>query len=156
MCCILLGLRFDANCPSFLLPEARKFMIDSHAGFAYNMLNCVDVPVAVPVERWDVENVKANSETLQSNMLRFGAFMDDAASFDSTAFRMAHGEAVGLDPQSRILLEGTYNAMQVGSKSLLTHLQKATRVSAFTLDARIFFKIYAFLPIFLLDCCFSI
>ncbi len=77
------------------------------------MLNCTDVPVAVPVERWDLESVSASSEALQSNMLRFGAFMDDAASFDSLAFKMAHGEAVGLDPQSRILLEGVYNAMQV-------------------------------------------
>lgn len=114
-------------------------MTDSHAGFAFNMLNCVDVPVAVPVERWDLENVKASSETLQSNMLRFGAFMNDAASFDSIAFRMAHGEAVGLDPQSRMLLEGIYNAMQVRLKSPLTHLQKAARVSACTLVERMFY-----------------
>ena len=85
------------------------------------MLNCVDVPVAVPVERWDLESVSASSETLQSNMLRFGAFMNEASSFDSLAFRMAHGEAVGLDPQSRMLLEGVYNAMQVSQAELPNH-----------------------------------
>ena len=77
------------------------------------MLNHVDVPVGVPIERWDLENVSASSETLQSNMLRFGCFLNDAASFDSLAFKMAHGEAVGLDPQSRMLLEGVYNVLQV-------------------------------------------
>lgn len=83
------------------------------AGFAHNMMQCTDVPVAAPIERWDIEHVQASPEALQGNSLRFAAFVNSPASFDSLAFRMAHGEAVGLDPQSRMLLEGVYDAMQV-------------------------------------------
>ena len=46
-------------------------------------------------------------------MLRFAAFLSDASKFDSQAFRLAHGEAVGMDPQSRLLLEQVHAAMQV-------------------------------------------
>lgn len=77
------------------------------------MLDCVDIPTSIPLERWDVETIIASSEILQSNSTRHAAFLSDPALFDSQAYRMAHGEAVGLDPQSRLLLEQVYMAMQV-------------------------------------------
>ena len=77
------------------------------------MLNCVDVPIPVPIERWDLEDIAASSEILQGNSIRHAAFLNDPSLFDSQAFKMAHGEAVGLDPQSRLLLEQVYMAMQV-------------------------------------------
>lgn len=46
-------------------------------------------------------------------MLRFGAYQDDVAGFDAGAFRLARGEAVALDPQSRVLLHQIANARQV-------------------------------------------
>lgn len=88
-----------------------------NAGFAYNMMNGVDMPIAIPIERWDVENVKASAEATQGNSLRHAAFVGNPALFDSVAFRMAYGEAVGLDPQSRLLLESVHDAMQVNLQS---------------------------------------
>ena len=100
------------------------------------MLNMVDIPGAVPVERWDIENVAASSEIKQSNMLRHAAFVDDAASFDSLAFKMAHGEAVALDPQSRMLLEGVHNAMQAitfsNSDQAFYGCAESSRIFSFT------------------------
>ena len=77
------------------------------------MLESIDVPCAIPIERWDVEHLDASSEAQQSNALRFAAFMTDPSQFDSQAFKMAHGEGVGLDPQSRMLLEEVHSSMQV-------------------------------------------
>ena len=77
------------------------------------MLHSVDVPRAVPIERWDVEHLDASPESQQSNALRFAAFMTDPSLFDSQAFRLAHGEGVGMDPQSRMLLEEVYSAIEV-------------------------------------------
>ena len=46
-------------------------------------------------------------------MLRFAAFLDDVAAFDASAFRLARGEAVALDPQARMLLQQVANARKV-------------------------------------------
>ena len=40
--------------------------------------------------------------------VRFGAFLDGIAQFDSGAFRLPYAEASALDPQARILLEQTH------------------------------------------------
>lgn len=106
-CCLLLARKQPG------LKSARVQSSTLAAGFAFNMLHAVDVPRAVPLERWDVEGLQATPEVLQGNSLRFAAFLSDASQFDSKAYRMASGEAVGLDPQTRLLLEQTHAAMQV-------------------------------------------
>lgn len=83
------------------------------------MLHSVDVPCSVPIERWDIENLDASPEAQQGNSLRFAAFMSDPSQFDSQAFRLAHGEGVGMDPQSRMLLEEVYSSMQVNFSPLI-------------------------------------
>lgn len=44
--------------------------------------------------------------------------MDGVSYFDEGLFRLSKAEAVGLDPQCRILLENTWAAMQVGRIAL--------------------------------------
>lgn len=39
--------------------------------------------------------------------VRFGCFVDGVEDFDAAGFRLASGEAVALDPQTRIALEQT-------------------------------------------------
>ncbi len=39
--------------------------------------------------------------------VRFGSFVDAVDEFDASAFRIASGEAVAMDPQARIALEQT-------------------------------------------------
>lgn len=50
----------------------------------------------------------------QSGALRFAAWMDVVSAFDEGLFRLSRAEAVGLDPQCRLLLEHVWAAMQVG------------------------------------------
>ena len=79
------------------------------------MMGGVDLPVSIPLDRWDVERLEASAEAVQSNMLRFAALLPGVSDFDSKAFRLAHAEAVAMDPQSRILLEQVHAAFYVGS-----------------------------------------
>lgn len=44
--------------------------------------------------------------------VRFGCFVQDTEQFDASAFRLAAGEALALDPQARILLEQTAQAFK--------------------------------------------
>ncbi len=82
--------------------------------FAACMLGAVDLPVSIPLERWEVDaGTGASAEVVQSNMLRFAALADGVDSFDAAAFRLAPAEAAAMDPQQRILLEQTYGALQV-------------------------------------------
>ena len=39
--------------------------------------------------------------------VRFGCFVDGLEDFDAAGFRLASGEAVAMDPQTRIALEQT-------------------------------------------------
>ena len=77
-------------------------------------MGTIDLPVAIPIGRWDVDyGTRANTEIIQSNMLRFAAFADGIDCFDATAFRCGPGEAAAMDPQQRVLLEQVYGALQV-------------------------------------------
>lgn len=42
---------------------------------------------------------------------RFAAFCEDVHEFDRAAFRLPRNEAIGIDPQQRILLEQTAQAL---------------------------------------------
>ena len=84
------------------------------AGFAECLVGTTDLPVAIPLERWDVDyGTRASAEIIQSNMLRFAALADGIDCFDATAFRCGPGEAAAMDPQQRVLLEQVYGALQV-------------------------------------------
>lgn len=89
------------------------------AGFAECMTEEVDLPITIPLERWDVDyGTGASTEVIQSNMLRFAALADDIDAFDAGTFRMGPAEAAAMDPQQRVLLEQVYVALQVGISSL--------------------------------------
>jgi acyl transferase domain-containing protein len=78
------------------------------------MLRAIDLPISIPLERWDVDNgTGASAEIIQTNMLRFAALVDGVDMFDAAAFRIAPAEAAAMDPQQRILLEQAYSALQV-------------------------------------------
>ena len=81
------------------------------AGFAHCMLHGIDLPVAVPLERWDLQHISASDEIIQSNMLRFGAFAGGIDRFDEAGFRLSKSEAVAMDPQTRVLLQQVAQAM---------------------------------------------
>jgi len=83
-------------------------------GFEECMTEEIDLPIAIPLERWDVDyGTGATNEVIQSNMLRFAALADGIDCFDAGAFRTGPAEAAAMDPQQRVLLEQAYSALQV-------------------------------------------
>ena len=80
-----------------------------------------DLPVPIPLERWDVDyGTEASTKVIQSNMLRFAALADGVDCFDAGAFRTGPAEAAAMDPQQRVLLEQAYAALQVRLSLCLT------------------------------------
>ncbi len=83
------------------------------AGFHEAMYTAEDLCTPVPLERWDTEALSAEDDVLRSNMLQAAYFLDRVDRFDDGAFRQSKSEAVAMDPQTRILLEQSYTALQV-------------------------------------------
>lgn len=50
---------------------------------------------------------------MQASKVRFGAWIDCISKFDEGVFRLSRAEAIGLDPQCRMLLDNTFAAFQV-------------------------------------------
>ena len=72
----------------------------------------------IPMQRWDVDHwYDPTISKLNLSYARFAAFVSNIDQFDSAAFRMGRAEATALDPQARILLQITGDALQ-GSQPL--------------------------------------
>ena len=64
----------------------------------------------VPMERWDMDAVPAiSSDILQC--VRYGAFLTDADLFDPGFFQISPREAQTMDPQQRLIVEVSYEAL---------------------------------------------
>lgn len=59
----------------------------------------------VPADRWDIDSFYSPIPDAGKMYVRFGCFVDGVAEFDAQPFRLGPADAVGLDPQARILLE---------------------------------------------------
>jgi len=78
---------------------------------ASRFFNAENLIRPVPLERWDVESVHASADILGSGALRMAAWVPDIEFFDNGIFRLSKTEALGMDPQARILLEQTWNGL---------------------------------------------
>ena len=65
-------------------------------------LDSKDRVSSVPYSRWDLDSLWRGEKAARA---RFGAFLTDAAGFDSAAFGISVPEAELMDPQQRMLLE---------------------------------------------------
>jgi acyl transferase domain-containing protein len=68
----------------------------------------------VPKDRWNVDSFyHPDGTSIQSYNTKSGYFMSqDVTDFDSRFFGFAHNEADATDPQQRILLETTFEALE--------------------------------------------
>jgi acyl transferase domain-containing protein len=72
-----------------------------------------DAVTEVPHERWDAERFyDPDPDAPGKATTRWGAFIDDVASFDAAFFRIAPREAASMDPQQRLLLESAWHALE--------------------------------------------
>jgi acyl transferase domain-containing protein len=71
----------------------------------------VDTVTEVPPERWHLEPEGPNSEG-DARALRWGSFLRGIDHFDASFFGISPREAESLDPQHRLLLEVTWEALE--------------------------------------------
>jgi acyl transferase domain-containing protein/acyl carrier protein len=73
----------------------------------------VDTAGALPADRWDVEPLLDTRPYTPGKMFtRYGNFLRDIGSFDPQFFGIAPREASSLDPQQRMLLEVSWEALE--------------------------------------------
>ncbi|NER45916.1 MAG: amino acid adenylation domain-containing protein, partial [Symploca sp. SIO1A3] len=81
--------------------------------------------IEIPRERWDIETYyDPNPETPGKILTRFGHFVESVDQFDPGFFKISPREAVAIDPQHRLLLEVSWEALersgQLSERSLET------------------------------------
>ena len=72
-----------------------------------------DFVTVVPLERWDADAFYDPEPGVPGRSVsRWGAFIDDVAGFDCDFFGMTDREATAIDPQHRLLLETSWDAVE--------------------------------------------
>ncbi|MDT5357565.1 MAG: polyketide synthase 5, partial [Mycobacterium sp.] len=72
-----------------------------------------DLVTEIPPERWDADDYYDPEPGVPGRSAsKWGAFLDDVAGFDAEFFGISEREAISLDPQHRLLLESSWEAME--------------------------------------------
>ncbi|MCP4147418.1 MAG: AMP-binding protein, partial [bacterium] len=86
---------------------------DNPATFWKILEEGVDTVSLIPSERWDVEDFYSEDKDAPGkSYTREGAFLDDVSSFDASFFGISPREAAVVDPQHRLLLEVSHEALE--------------------------------------------
>ncbi|QWR78733.1 type I polyketide synthase [Candidatus Magnetomonas plexicatena] len=72
-----------------------------------------DAITEVPASRWDIDDYYSSDPDAPGKMYcRYGGFLDSVDTFDAHLFGISPKETVNIDPQHRILLEVTWEAIE--------------------------------------------
>ena len=77
-----------------------------------NLLDGVDCVTEIPPQRWDWHVLDGVQSASGGACSRWGGFIDDAECFDALFFRVPPRAAVNLDPQERLFLETSWEAIE--------------------------------------------
>jgi malonyl CoA-acyl carrier protein transacylase len=87
--------------------------VNTPEAFWTQLENQVDAITEVPAERWNIdEYYDPNPDAAGKIYTRYGGFLDKIDGFDPAFFNIAPREAFSLDPQHRLLLEVTWEALE--------------------------------------------
>jgi acyl transferase domain-containing protein/acyl carrier protein len=81
--------------------------------FWNNLANGVDSIIEIPKERWDIDAYFDPEPGIKGKIYsRYAGFVDDIDQFDPKFFNISPREAKEMDPQYRIFLQETWNALE--------------------------------------------
>ena len=87
--------------------------VDSPERLWEALLRGDDLVTEIPPERWDADEYYDPQPGVPGRSVsKWGAFLDDVAGFDCEFFGIGEREAIALDPQHRLLLETSWEAME--------------------------------------------
>jgi polyketide synthase 5 len=87
--------------------------IDSPERLWEALLRGDDLVTEVPLDRWDADEYYDPEPGVPGRSVsKWGAFLDDVAGFDADFFGINEREATAIDPQHRLLLETSWEAME--------------------------------------------
>jgi polyketide synthase 5 len=87
--------------------------IDSPDTLWQALLRGDDVITEVPADRWDVDEFYDPEPGVPGRSVsRWGGFLDDVAGFDPQFFGISEREATAMDPQHRLLLQTSWEAVE--------------------------------------------
>src|SRR6478735_8885300 len=87
--------------------------IDSPERLWEALLRGDDLVTEVPPDRWDADEYYDPQPGVPGrSVTKWGGFLDDVAGFDSEFFGINEREATAIDPQHRLLLETSWEAME--------------------------------------------
>jgi polyketide synthase 5 len=87
--------------------------IDSPAQLWDALLRGEDLVTEIPSDRWDLDEYYDPEPGVPGRSpCKWGAFLDDVGGFDSDFFGISEREATAMDPQHRLLLEASWEAME--------------------------------------------
>ena len=87
--------------------------IDSPEQLWDALLRGDDLVTEVPPDRWDADEYYDPEPGVPGrSVCKWGAFLDDVGGFDPEFFGISEHEATAMDPQHRLLLETSWEAME--------------------------------------------
>ena len=87
--------------------------IDSPEQLWEALLRGDDLVTEIPADRWDADEYYDPEPGVPGRSVsKWGAFLDDVGGFDSDFFGISEREATAIDPQHRLLLETSWEAME--------------------------------------------
>ncbi|NMO18055.1 SDR family NAD(P)-dependent oxidoreductase [Pyxidicoccus fallax] len=113
-----------SNEPIAIVGIACRFPGGASSPGAYWQLlrNGLDVITEVPKERWDLETFFSDDPAAPGKLsTRWGGFLNSVDGFDAPFFSIAPREAVQMDPQQRLMMELSWEALEdagIGPSSL--------------------------------------
>jgi acyl transferase domain-containing protein len=104
---------------------------NSASAFWDLLANGISAVTRIPRERWDVEAYyNPDPDAAGKAYTQYGAFVDDVDTFDAAFFNIAPIEAISMDPQQRMLLEVSWEALE--HAGLAGEASRGSRTGVFT------------------------